>query len=101
MCWIYYGNRLISLFNIDRIALLNHTNLSFLLDDEKLVHPTPPPPPPTYLGTFSLTQPSLSTDYIDVQATLRPILEEKYMYGLISSLNIPPSMILFKRGMMS
>lgn len=39
MCWIYQWTRLIPLPNVKRTTLLNQANISWLLDDEGVVHP--------------------------------------------------------------
>jgi len=59
--------------NVNRTTLLNPGNLSFMVGDEELVHPTPlpPPPPQPYLGTSSSSQASSSRYYTDIHATLQ------------------------------
>ena len=60
MCWIYLGDKLMPLPNVEQTTLLNRANLSFLLDDEELVHPVPPTQPPTHLSVASSSRPSSS-----------------------------------------
>ena len=72
ICWIYPGNRLISLSNVDRTSLLNRVNLYFLLGYDELVRPAQPPPP-THPRVSSSSQPSSSHDYLDLDTILPSI----------------------------
>jgi len=76
ICWIYPGNRLMPLPNVDRTFLLNRANLYFLPDDEELARPAPSPLPPHPRASNS-SQPSSSHDYLDLHATLQPIQVEQ------------------------
>jgi len=87
--------------NIERTTLLNPDKVSFMPGDEELVHPIHQPLPPPHLGTSSSSQPSSFQDYTDIHATPSPFKRSMFPYELMSNLSIPPSMTLFKSGMMS
>ena len=58
LCWIYPGDQLMPLPNIERPTLRYYQNLSYLPSDEELAHPQPPIPPPSFVGPSSSSQPS-------------------------------------------
>ena len=73
LCWIYRGNRLLPLPNIDQTILLYRANLQWVPDDVEVIQPAPPSPPFTYqVGPSSSSQPS-PTNYADLQATFSSI----------------------------
>ena len=74
ICWNYLGNRLMPIPNINRATLLKLDNLSFMIGDDKLVHPSPSQP---YIGGSSSSQPSFFQGYTDIHNTLWSIQEEE------------------------
>jgi len=74
-CWIYPGNRLMALLNVERTTILNRANLYFLQGDEELTQPAPPLTPP-HRRASSSPQLSFSSDDVGLHATLQSIQEE-------------------------
>jgi len=81
LCWIYPGDWLLLLPNVDQTTLLYGANLYWISSDTKVVQPINPPPPPhsSQAGPSSSSQPP-PTDYADLQATLRSIQEEQVSF---------------------
>jgi len=66
-----------SLPNVEQTTLLHRVNLHWVPTDTEVVRLAPPPPSFTcQAGPNSSFQPS-STDYAEIQATLRSIQEEQ------------------------
>jgi len=98
--WIYPRNHLMPLLNVNRTTLLNRANLYCLSGDEEWTQPAPPFPLP-HLRPSSTSQPSFSSDYAGLHATLQSIQEKQASSNLIFKLNIPRYMTLTSSGMMS
>jgi len=73
ICWIYLGNRLVPLPNVDCTSLLNGANFYFLPGDKELVRSAPPP----HSKDSPSSQLSSSHHYPNLHATLRSIQEEQ------------------------
>jgi len=78
LCWIYLGDRLWLLPNVDRTTLLHRGNLYWVPSDEQVVRPAPhhPAPRSSQARPISSSQPP-PPDYSDFQDTLRSIQEEQ------------------------
>jgi len=82
LCWIYLGDQLFPLPNVDRTTLLHQANLYWVPGDVEVVQVAPHSPPPH----SSQVEPNASsqlppTNYANLQATLRFIQEEQVSIG--------------------
>ena len=78
LCWIYLGDRLLSLPSIDRTTLLHRANLYWLPSDDEVVRLAPhkPTPQSSQVGPSSSSHP-LPPNYSNLQDTTRSIQDEQ------------------------
>jgi len=90
LCWIYHGDRLFPLPNVNRTTLLHPANLYWVPGDAEIVQPTTHPRhPPSNQAGLSFSSQSPPTDYADLQAALRSIQEEQVsLRAYVASENI-------------
>ena len=87
LCWIYPGDRLLLLPNVEQTIVLHRANLHWVPGGAEVVHPAPPSPFTNLGGPNSSSQPS-STDFEEVQATLRSIQEKQvFLRSYVASEN--------------
>jgi len=73
LCWIYHGDRLLPLPNVDRTTLLHRANFYWIPGDDEVVQPVPhhPTPHSSQVRPSSSSQPP-PADYNDSKAPLDP-----------------------------